>query len=99
MSSLALIEKYRASITLNVFPEKSQILSCDSVVENERYVTFHVSTARKATIPTILIYLQYIDTCFRFFMNRPQTVLIPKPCSRYPVSPVGVEKQYITGAH
>ena len=38
MSSFALIENYSASKPLNVSPEKSQILSCDTVVANERYV-------------------------------------------------------------
>jgi len=33
----ALIEKYSTSKHSNVSPEKSQILSCDTVVANERY--------------------------------------------------------------
>jgi hypothetical protein len=34
---VALIENYGTSKPLNVSPEKSQILSCDIVVANERY--------------------------------------------------------------
>ena len=34
---LPLIENYRTSKPSNVSPEKSQILSCDTVVANERY--------------------------------------------------------------
>jgi hypothetical protein len=35
----ALVENYSASKPLNLSPEKSQILSCDSVVANGRYVS------------------------------------------------------------
>jgi hypothetical protein len=35
---VALIENYSTSKPLNVSPEKSEILSCDTVVANERYV-------------------------------------------------------------
>jgi hypothetical protein len=35
---VALIENYSTSKPLKVSPEKSQILSCDTVVANERYV-------------------------------------------------------------
>jgi hypothetical protein len=35
---LARIEKYGTSKPLNVSPEKSRILICDTVVANERYV-------------------------------------------------------------
>jgi len=35
----SLIEKYSTSKPLNVSPEKSLILSCDTVVANERYVS------------------------------------------------------------
>jgi hypothetical protein len=35
---VALIENFSTSKHLNVSPEKSQILSCDNVVANERYV-------------------------------------------------------------
>ena len=35
---VALIENYSTSRPLNFSPEKSQILSCDRVVANERYV-------------------------------------------------------------
>jgi hypothetical protein len=35
---VALVEKYSTSKPLKVSPEKSQILSCDTVVANERYV-------------------------------------------------------------
>jgi hypothetical protein len=34
---IALIENYGTSKPLKVCPEKSQILSCDTVVANERY--------------------------------------------------------------
>jgi hypothetical protein len=34
---VALIENYSTSKPLKAFPEKSQILSCDTVVTNERY--------------------------------------------------------------
>jgi len=34
---VALIENYSSSKSSNVSPEKSQILSCDTVVTNERY--------------------------------------------------------------
>ena len=34
---VALIENYSTSEPLNLSPEKSQILSCDTVVENGRY--------------------------------------------------------------
>jgi hypothetical protein len=36
---VAPIENYNTTKPLNVSPEKSQILSCDTVVANERYVT------------------------------------------------------------
>jgi hypothetical protein len=35
---VAIIENYSTSKPLNVSAEKSQILSCDAVVANERYV-------------------------------------------------------------
>jgi len=35
---IALVENYSISKPLNVFPEKSQILSCDTVVTNKRHV-------------------------------------------------------------
>jgi hypothetical protein len=35
---VALIENYSTSKPLEVSPEKSQILSCDTVVTNEQYV-------------------------------------------------------------
>jgi hypothetical protein len=35
--AVALIENYSTSKHLKVSPEKSQILSCDTVVPNERY--------------------------------------------------------------
>jgi len=35
---VALIENYNTSKPLKVSPEKSHILSCDTVVANERYV-------------------------------------------------------------
>ena len=35
---VALIENYSTSNPLKVSPEKSHILSCDTVVANERYV-------------------------------------------------------------
>jgi hypothetical protein len=35
---VALIENYNTSKPLNVSPEKSLILSCDTVVANERYI-------------------------------------------------------------
>ena len=37
MFIVALIENYSTSKPLKVSPEKPQILSCDSVVANERY--------------------------------------------------------------
>jgi hypothetical protein len=37
----ALIENYSTSKRLKISPEKSQILSCDTVVENERYMHFN----------------------------------------------------------
>jgi len=37
---IALIENYSTSKPLKVSPEKSLILSCDTVVANERYVEF-----------------------------------------------------------
>jgi len=36
----ALIENYSTSKPLKVSPEKSQILSCDNVVRNERYADY-----------------------------------------------------------
>jgi hypothetical protein len=36
---VALVENYTTSKPLKVSPEKSQILSCDTVVANERYVS------------------------------------------------------------
>jgi hypothetical protein len=38
---VAIIENYRTSKPSRVSPEKSQILSCDIVVANERYVPPH----------------------------------------------------------
>jgi hypothetical protein len=38
---VALIENYSNSKPLNFSPEKSQILSCDTVVANEQYVLDH----------------------------------------------------------
>jgi hypothetical protein len=35
---IAVVENYSTSKPLKVSPEKSQILSCDAVVANERYV-------------------------------------------------------------
>jgi hypothetical protein len=35
---VALIENYSTSKSLKVSPEKSQILSCDTLVTNERYI-------------------------------------------------------------
>jgi hypothetical protein len=35
---VALIENYRTSKPSKVSPEKSQILSCDTIVANERYI-------------------------------------------------------------
>jgi hypothetical protein len=37
---IALIENYSTSKSLKVSPEKSQILSCETVVANERYVVY-----------------------------------------------------------
>jgi len=38
---VALIENYSSSKPLKVSPEKSHILSCDTIVANERYVHKH----------------------------------------------------------
>jgi hypothetical protein len=45
---VALIENYSTSKLLNISPEKSQILSCDAVVANERYNPFYLKTVRTA---------------------------------------------------
>jgi len=39
---VALIENYSTSKPLSVSPEKSQILSCDTVVANERCIVKYV---------------------------------------------------------
>ena len=50
--AVALIENYSTSKPLNLSPEKSQILSCDTVVANERYLVHvlykHMSQRHKA---------------------------------------------------
>jgi hypothetical protein len=38
---IALIENYSTSEPLKGSPEKSQILSCETLVANERYVSCH----------------------------------------------------------
>jgi hypothetical protein len=49
---VALIENYNTSKPLKVSPEKSQILSCDTVVASERYLLHllykHMSQRHKA---------------------------------------------------
>jgi hypothetical protein len=40
---VALVQNYSTSKSLKVSPEKSQILSCDTVVANERYIMFDMS--------------------------------------------------------
>jgi len=44
---VALVENYTTSKPLKVSPEKSQILSCDTVVANERYVSEKWTQKRK----------------------------------------------------
>ena len=39
---LALIENYSTAKSLKVSPEKSQILSCDTLVANERYIYIYI---------------------------------------------------------
>jgi hypothetical protein len=54
---VALIENHSTSKPLKVSPEKSQILSCDTVVANERYIT-HSVKFKMLNIPLLLARVQ-----------------------------------------
>jgi hypothetical protein len=54
----AFIENYTTLKSLKISPEKSQILSCDTVVANERYETCHHKNLRIDKDETKL-FLQY----------------------------------------
>jgi hypothetical protein len=45
---VALIENCSTSKPLKVSPEKSQILSCDAVAANERYIYIHLNKEMNA---------------------------------------------------
>jgi len=47
---VALIENYSTSKPLKVSPEKSQILSCHTLVANERYVLQQAHNNKKTTV-------------------------------------------------
>jgi len=47
---VALIENYSTSNPLKASPEKSQILSCNTVVANERNVTYFCETLNTTTL-------------------------------------------------
>jgi hypothetical protein len=53
---IALIENYRTSKPLKVSPEKSQILSCDTLVANERIV-LNFSIGLRVILLLLLFYL------------------------------------------
>jgi len=50
---IALKENYKTSKPLNVSPEKSQILSCDTVVANERYAVTAPSGALQSKFDSV----------------------------------------------
>ena len=54
---VALIENYSTSKPLKGSPEKSQILSCDTVVANEQYVMFTYTAALYSH--TVMLYINF----------------------------------------
>ena len=58
---VALIENYSTSILLKFCPEKSQILSCDTVVASERYMYMCIYIYIYRSFATIVSQLKICD--------------------------------------
>jgi hypothetical protein len=58
---VALIENYSTSKSLKVSPEKSQILSCDAVVANERNIAMNLRISYRKQSLYRLLGLQQVE--------------------------------------